>query len=76
MKEYQVINWSNYSKSGNHMGAFDSLQDAKDYCKHQEEYGAEAQSWEEYSEIFECDEAGNILNTYYFVTTHPKPLNL
>jgi hypothetical protein len=50
------------------MGPFESFQSAKDYCIHQEEYGAEAQSWKEYSEIFECDEAGNILNVYYFVT--------
>jgi len=68
MREYQVINWANYSKSSANAGPFDSLQSAKDYCKHQEEHGAEAQSWEEYSEIFECDEAGNILNVYYFVT--------
>lgn len=68
MKEYRVINWADYSKSSTQIGPLNNLQSAKDYCKHQEEHSAEVQSWEEYSEILEYDDEGNILNTYYFVT--------
>jgi hypothetical protein len=37
-------------------------------CDHTHEFGAEAQSWKEYSEIIEINAAGDIVNSTYFVT--------
>ena len=37
-------------------------------CDHTHEFGAEAQSWKEYSEIIEINADGDIVNSTYFVT--------
>lgn len=68
MSKFQVTNWSNYTRSCEHLGYFNSLDIAMSYCKHKTPFSAEAQIWEEYSEITEYDENDNDIETYYFVT--------
>ena len=37
-------------------------------CEHTHEYGAQAQEWQEYSEVLEINAAGEVVNSTYFVT--------
>jgi hypothetical protein len=37
-------------------------------CEHTHEFGAEAQSWKEYSQVVEINPAGDVVNSTYFVT--------
>ena len=37
-------------------------------CEHTHEYGAEAQEWQEYSEVIEFNTNDEIVNSTYFVT--------
>ena len=65
---FQAINWSNYSQAS-HQGAIEpTLESALTDCEHTHEFGAEAQSWQEYSQIIEINAAGDIVNSTYFVT--------
>ena len=68
MSKFQVINWSQYSKSSECLGNFDSLDSAMNFCKHQTPHGGDAQTWEEYSEVTELDPHGNPVDTHYFVS--------
>ena len=68
MNQFMVTNWSQYAKASEHLGYFSSLDSAIGYCKHQTPHGADAQSWEEYSEVTEVDEHGKPVESYYFVT--------
>jgi len=66
--QFQAINWSNYSQAS-HQGAIEpTFQSALMDCEHTHKYGAEAQSWKEYSEILELNAEGDIVNSTYFVT--------
>lgn len=68
MHKFQVINWSQYGKSSEQFRFRDTMQQAMAYCKHQTPHGADAQDWEEYSEVIELNTHGNPVETYYFVT--------
>jgi len=66
--QFQAINWSNYSQAS-HQGAIEpTFQSAFMDCDHTHEFGAEAQSWKEYSEVIEINADGDIVNSTYFVT--------
>jgi hypothetical protein len=68
MNKFEVINWSQYTRSCERVGSYDTLQEAIANCKHRTPFSAEAQIWEEYSEITQYDENDNDIETYYFVT--------
>lgn len=68
MNKFEVINWSQYHKASQQFGPFDTLKEAKAYCNHQMQHSADAQYWEEYSEVTELDPYGNPVETYYFIT--------
>jgi hypothetical protein len=68
MNKFEVINWSQYMRASEGFPPFNTLQEAMDYCKHQTPHGADAQTWEEHSEVTELDPHGNPVETYYFVT--------
>jgi len=66
--QFQAINWSNYSQAS-HQGAIEpTFQSALMDCDHTQEFGAEAQSWKEYSQVIELNAEGEIVNSTYFVT--------
>ncbi len=65
---FQAINWSNYSQRSNKGLIEPSLVMALMDCFHTHEFGAEAQSWKEYSQIIEINAAGEVVNSFYFVT--------
>lgn len=68
MNKFEVINWSQYMKASEIFPPCDTLQEAMADCKHQTPHGADAQTWEEYSEVTELDPHGNPVETHYFVT--------
>lgn len=68
MNKFQVINWSQYGKASEQFRLRDTMQEAMSFCKHQTPHGAEAQIWEEYSEVTELDQHGEPVEIYYFVT--------
>ena len=65
---YYTLNWINYSKFSKRLGPFNALEEALHWADHKTPNGAESQSWEEYSEVIECDAKGNIIDSHYFVT--------
>ena len=64
--KYYTLNWINYSKLSKRFGPFDNLEEAILWADHKTPSNAEAQSWEEYSEVIECDERDNVLDHYFF----------
>ena len=66
--QFKAINWSNYSQASSQGPIVETFQSALMDCEHTHEFGAEAQSWAEYSEIIEINAAGDIVNSTYFVT--------
>ena len=68
MNKFEVINWSQYTRACESFPHCDTLQEAMSFCKHQTPHGADAQEWEEYSEVIELDPHGNPVESYYFVT--------
>jgi hypothetical protein len=68
MNKFTVINWSQYGKASEQFRPRDTMQEAMSYCNHQTPHGADAQAWEEYSEVTELDPHGNPVETHYFVT--------
>lgn len=68
MHKFIAINWSQYSKSCEYFAPSDTLQEAMANCKHQTPHGADAQSWEEYSEVSELDPHDNAVESHYFIT--------
>jgi hypothetical protein len=66
--KYYTLNWINYSKFSKRLGPFNTLEEALNWADHKTPNGAESQSWEEYSEVIECDEKDNVTNRYYFVS--------
>jgi len=73
MNKFEVINWSQYSKSSERFAPCDTLQEAMTNCKHQTVCNYIAQSFKEYSELIELDQHGNAINTYYFATFQLNP---
>ena len=65
---FKAINWLNYGFSSLHGPIVEAFQLALMDCDHTHEFGAEAQSWKEYSEIIEINADGDIVNSTYFVT--------
>ena len=69
MNKFQVTNWSQYMRSCEHLGYFNSLDSAMSYCKHKTpHYKWQARTFEQYSEVTELDPHGNHIDTYYFVS--------
>jgi hypothetical protein len=66
--QFQAINWSNYSQASNQGAIEPTFQSALTDCEHTHEFGAEAQSWKEYSQVIEINAAGEVVNSFYFVT--------
>ena len=65
---FQAINWSNYSQRSNKGLIEPDLVSAMMDCFHTHEFGAEAQSWKEYSQIIEINAAGEVVKSTYYVT--------
>ena len=65
---FYTLNWINYSKFSKRFGPFNTLEEALHWADHKTPNGAESQSWEEYSEVIECDAKGDIVDSHYFVT--------
>jgi len=68
MHKFTLINWSQFSKASQQFPPCDSLQEAMADANHETPYGAEAQGWEEYSEVTELDPHGNHVESHYFVS--------
>jgi hypothetical protein len=66
--QFQAINWSQYSQASSQGAIESTFQSALTDCEHTHEFGAEAQEWQEYSEVIEINAAGDIVNSTYFVT--------
>jgi hypothetical protein len=66
--QFKAINWSHYSQASSQGAIEPTFQSAFTDCEHTHEFGAEAQSWKEYSEVIEINAAGDIVNSTYFVT--------
>jgi hypothetical protein len=65
---FKAINWSNYGFSSSHGAIEPTFQSALMDCEHTHEFGAEAQEWQEYSEVIEINTNDEIVNSTYFVT--------
>jgi hypothetical protein len=66
--KFFAINWSQYGQASNKSEMCDTFVSAFMDCEHTHEFGAEAQSWKEYSQVVEINPAGDIVNSTYFVT--------
>jgi hypothetical protein len=66
--QFQAINWSQYSQASSQGAIEPTFQSALTDCEHTHEFGAEAQEWQEYSQVLEINAAGDIVNSTYFVT--------
>jgi len=66
--KYYTLNWINYSKFSRRFGPFDTLEEASYWADHKTPSNAEAQSWEEYSEVIECDGKDNVMDSHYFIS--------
>jgi hypothetical protein len=66
--KFFAINWSQYSQASNKSEMCDTFVSAFMDCEHTHEFGAEAQSWKEYSQVVEINPAGDVVNSTYFVT--------
>jgi len=65
---FQAINWSQYSQASSQGAIESTFQSALTDCEHTHEFGAEAQEWQEYSEVIEINANDEIVNSTYFVT--------
>jgi len=65
---FKAINWSNYGFTSSHGAIEPTFQSAFMDCEHTHEFGAEAQEWQEYSEVIEFNTNDEIVNSTYFVT--------